>query len=69
MFSKFIFILRSIKKADLLTYVRTHYRGPRMVLAAAGGVNHDQLIRLSEENFGKLNADTQQDVTDLVPCR
>ena len=40
-----------------------------MVLAAAGGVNHDQLVRLSEEHFGKLKADTQGDLSDLVPCR
>jgi processing peptidase subunit beta len=37
-----------------LKYIETHYRSPRIVLAAAGGVNHDQLVRLSEEHFGKL---------------
>ncbi len=40
-----------------------------MVLAAAGGVNHDQLVRLSEENFGKLKANYQGEVPDLSPCR
>ncbi len=64
-----MFVWRSIKKADLLKYVRTHYKAPRVVLAAAGGVNHDQLIRLGEEHFGKLKSDYQGDVLDLSPCR
>jgi processing peptidase subunit beta len=64
-----LFNLRSIKKADLLKYVGTHYRAPRIVLAAAGGVNHDQLIKLSEEHFGKLKAGYGGEVPDLVPCR
>ena len=59
----------SIQKADLLKYVQTHYKGPRMVLAAAGGVNHDQLVRLSEEHFGQLNGTYQGEVPDLTPCR
>ncbi|CAF1163229.1 unnamed protein product [Rotaria sordida] len=61
--------IKSIKKADLLKYVRTHYKAPRMVLAAAGGVNHDQLVRLSEEHFGKLPAGSSGNLTDLIPCR
>ncbi len=69
MFRHFFLNLRSIKKADLLKYVGTHYKAPRMVLAAAGGVNHDQLVRLSEENFGKLKANYQGEVPDLSPCR
>ncbi|CAF1280504.1 unnamed protein product [Adineta steineri] len=61
--------IKSIKKADLLKYVGTHYKAPRMVLAAAGGINHDQLVRLSEEHFGKVKAGYQGEVPDLLPCR
>ncbi|CAF1091335.1 unnamed protein product [Rotaria sp. Silwood1] len=61
--------IKSIKKADLLKYVGTHYKAPRMVLTAAGGVNHDQLVRLSEEHFGKLKAGYEGEVPDLLPCR
>ena len=61
--------VRSISKNDLLKYVGTHYKAPRMVLAAAGGVNHDQLVRLSEEHFGGLKASYQDEVPDLLPCR
>ncbi len=64
-----IFLFRSIKKADLVKYVGTHYKAPRMVLVAAGGINHDQLVRLSEEHFGKLKAGYEGEVPDLLPCR
>jgi hypothetical protein len=68
-FKFFCFILRAIKSVDLAKYVGTHYKAPRMVLAAAGGINHDQLVRLSEEHFGKLKAGYQGEVPDLLPCR
>jgi len=61
--------VQAITKNDLLKYVGTHYKSPRMVLAAAGGVNHDQLVRLSEEHFGKLKAGYQGEVPDVLPCR
>jgi len=61
--------IKSMKKEDLLKYVGTHYKAPRMVLAAAGGINHDQLVRLSEEHFGSLKAGYQGEVPDLLPCR
>ncbi len=69
LFYIFIFNLRSIQKADLLKYVRTHYKAPRIVLAAAGGVNHDQLVSLGEEHFGKSKGDYQEEVPDVLPCR
>lgn len=34
------------------------YRGPRMVLAAAGAVDHDQLVKSAEEVFGKVPDET-----------
>ncbi|CAF1679357.1 unnamed protein product, partial [Adineta ricciae] len=61
--------VKAIKKADLLKFAGTHYKAPRMILAAAGGINHDQLVKLSEEHFGKLKAGYQGEVPDLVPCR
>ncbi|CAF1229299.1 unnamed protein product, partial [Didymodactylos carnosus] len=61
--------VKSIQKGDLLKYVNTHYKAPRMVLAAAGGINHEQLVKLGEEHFGKLKAGYEGDVPDLLPCR
>jgi processing peptidase subunit beta len=49
--------IKSISQDDLRAYIDTHYTGPRMVLAAAGGVNHDQLVEIAEKNFGSLSAE------------
>lgn len=46
--------IMSIQRDDLVDYVNTHYTGDRMVLAAAGGVDHKQLTDLAGKYFGKL---------------
>jgi predicted Zn-dependent peptidase len=38
-------------------YLDRHYRGPSMVIAAAGAVDHDRLVTLAAEKFGDLVAD------------
>ena len=60
--------IRSITKADLQNYISTHYSAPRIVLAAAGGVDHDQLTKLAEENFKGLKT-TISEEEKLQPCR
>ena len=61
-------LFRSISKADLQNYIGTHYSGPRMVLAAAGGVDHNELIKLAEENFSGLRS-TYTEEEKIKPCR
>ena len=39
--------IKSMTRDDLVTYIQTHYKGPRMVLAGAGGVNHEDLCQLA----------------------
>ena len=43
-----------INKADIEKYVADHYKPGRMVLAGAGGVDHDSLVRLAEKYFGQM---------------
>lgn len=38
-------------------YLDRHYRGPAMVIAAAGKVDHDQLVGMAAERFGALPRD------------
>ena len=38
-------------------YLDRHYRGPSMVIAAAGAVDHDQLVAMAADRFGALSAD------------
>ena len=48
--------IRSITKANLEEYIRTHYTAGRMVVVGAGAVEHEQLVKLAEAAFGKLPA-------------
>jgi Predicted Zn-dependent peptidases len=45
----------------LLGYMREHYGAPRMILAAAGRVDHEQLVATAEETFAGLPAAVTSD--------
>ena len=46
--------IETITRADLVDYISSNYTPDRMVLSAAGGVDHDSLVKLAEQHFGKL---------------
>ena len=46
--------LSKLNRDDLKKYIDTNYVAPRMVVAAAGGVDHDQLVKLAAKAFGGL---------------
>src|SRR5699024_6045677 len=41
-------------RADIAGFVGAHYRPDRMILSAAGAVDHDQVMRLAERLFGDM---------------
>lgn len=45
--------LRSFKRSDLLVYIRERYIPSRMVVAAAGNINHDRLTGLVERRLNE----------------
>lgn len=47
--------VRGFARADLAGFVDAHYRPDRMILAAAGAVDHDQIMRLAEQAFGGMS--------------
>lgn len=47
----------SFAAGDLRDYLATHYRGPAMVLAAAGAVDHEALVRQAERLFADFPRD------------
>uniref|UniRef100_A0A670J3Y8 Mitochondrial-processing peptidase subunit beta n=1 Tax=Podarcis muralis TaxID=64176 RepID=A0A670J3Y8_PODMU len=61
--------IKSINRNDLVEYITTHYKGPRMVLAAAGGVAHDELLELAKYHFGNLPSVAKGGAPPLPPCR
>jgi len=59
--------IRSLKREDLLDYIKNHYVGPKMVLVGAGGVNHEQLVSLAEKSFGSVSSSVPQSGKTVKP--
>jgi predicted Zn-dependent peptidase len=49
--------VRRFSPADLASFLRSHYQPQRMVLAAAGAVVHEPLVRHAEALFGGLTSE------------
>ncbi|OCT47534.1 Mitochondrial-processing peptidase subunit beta [Cladophialophora carrionii] len=48
--------IESISRQDLVDYITTNYTADRMVLVGAGGVPHEELVKLAEKHFGHLRS-------------
>jgi predicted Zn-dependent peptidase len=46
----------AMERSDLRSYLRRHYRGPNLVLAAAGAVDHAEIVAAAQSTFGTLAA-------------
>jgi processing peptidase subunit beta len=46
--------IQSLQREDLQDYIKTHYTAPRMLVAAAGNIKHEDLVKLAEAQFGHL---------------
>ena len=46
----------SFNAKHLRDYLSDHYHGPNMVLAAAGNVDHDEIVKMAESRFGGFGA-------------
>lgn len=46
--------VQAFSRGDLAGFVNEHYGPAQMILAAAGAVDHDALVALAAETFGKL---------------
>ncbi|KAI9178987.1 Mitochondrial-processing peptidase subunit beta [Blastocladiella emersonii ATCC 22665] len=46
--------IQTLSQADLQAYIKNNYTADRMVVVGAGNVDHAELCKLAETNFGKL---------------
>lgn len=46
--------VKNFSRANLIDFIAQHYHPERMILSAAGGIYHDEIIRLAEASFGTL---------------
>lgn len=58
--------VKSFSRDALETYLAERYRGPDMVLAAAGAVDHDDLVRRASDQFGGLSSAPAREVEQAV---
>lgn len=61
--------IKTIGRQDLQAYVSNHYKAARIVLAASGGVDHNELVKLAEQHLGKLENTYDGKVPSLSACR
>lgn len=61
--------IKSITRQDLKDYIDAHYHTPRIVLAASGGVQHNDLVKLASKELGKLKNTFDGKAPTLEPCR
>ena len=50
-------VIKSLKPETVKKYMADHYGAKQMVLAAAGNIDHAELVKLAEEHFKDLPAD------------
>uniref|UniRef100_A0A6Q2WSN4 Ubiquinol-cytochrome c reductase core protein 1 n=1 Tax=Esox lucius TaxID=8010 RepID=A0A6Q2WSN4_ESOLU len=61
---------QNASRQDLVEFINSHYKAPRMVLAAAGGVTHEELVGLAKQHFSGVSFEYENDaVPVLSPCR
>ncbi|GAA0284890.1 M16 family metallopeptidase [Rhodovulum strictum] len=51
--------VQGFTREDLFSFIGRHYTPERMILSAAGAVDHDEIVRLAEGLFGHLAPGTQ----------
>ncbi len=55
--------VRAFNREDLQGFVRENYTPDQMILAAAGAIDHEEIVRLAEATFGQLSPATPSIVT------
>ncbi|KAJ9587733.1 hypothetical protein L9F63_018841 [Diploptera punctata] len=61
--------IRTISRKDLQEYINSHYKTPRIVLSAAGGVKHSELCKIADDYFGSMKTTYDSEIPILSPCR
>uniref|UniRef100_A0A8C0ZJG0 Cytochrome b-c1 complex subunit 1, mitochondrial n=1 Tax=Cyanistes caeruleus TaxID=156563 RepID=A0A8C0ZJG0_CYACU len=62
--------IKKLTRADLASYVDTHFKAPRMVLAAAGGISHRELVDAAKQHFTGAPFSYKGDSVPALPrCR
>jgi mitochondrial-processing peptidase subunit beta len=58
--------IKKISKKDIQEYVAKHYTANRFVIAGAGAVDHQELVDIAQECFGKLPTSSMDTTKNLM---
>jgi processing peptidase subunit beta len=61
--------IQSLTAKDLNIFKSTHFKPARMVLAAAGGIDHSEMVSLGEKYFSDMSASYDYEIPTLTKCR
>lgn len=61
--------VKSLTTNDLRYYLDTHFKASRVVLSAAGGTKHGDLVKLANQHFSKLDNTFDGEAPVLSKCR
>lgn len=63
--------IKSISHKDLVDYITTHYKRPRIVLAMAGGISYSEQLKLTKFPFDDFFffSTHKGKRTTLAPCK
>lgn len=62
--------IKDLKRSDLLEFMTGHFKGPRIVLAASGGVRHEDVVALARQHLSGIPSTYEDDaIPVLSPCR
>ncbi|XP_067908327.1 mitochondrial-processing peptidase subunit beta-like [Heterodontus francisci] len=62
--------VKSLSHSNLVEFMTNHYKAPRIVVAASGGIRHDEVVGFARQHFGGISFKYKNDVIPvLAPCR
>ena len=53
--------VRGFSRRDLQGFIFEHYQPERMILSAAGGIDHEEIVRFAAASFGQLSSNTKSE--------
>ena len=53
--------VRGFSRKDLQGFIFEHYQPERMILSAAGGIDHEEIVRVAAASFGLLSSNTKSE--------
>ena len=58
--------VQGFTRKDLQGFIAEHYHPERMILSAAGGIDHEEIVKLSEASFGTLSSNAKSEKFEVA---